>query len=281
MAGLSAVLSLPMKAAIIYLVALPVYWALLHMSVWGGSATAGIVWQEATYTFLVSGTFSAVILLLRSQASQADYANEMAANAAANKARVDAIERERYRIDSLMHDKVLTALLLAAKAKTHEDEVVAASLAEEAILNLNSARLDNSGAPLGLTISSFFLALDEAISHSYPTVSVVVLSGSDLALPAEAAAAITSATLQAVQNSVQHAGNINVFRSVRLKAKQDGLKIVVLDKGKGFRVSAVAKNRLGVRLSIIATVEKVGGRVFIDSKPREGTNVVIEWGRDA
>jgi len=107
-----------------------------------------------------------------------------------------------------------------------------------------------------------------------------VLSGSDLELPAHVAEAITDATLQAVQNSVQHAGGSSVVRSVRFKAKPNGLKIVVIDNGKGFRVSNVAKNRLGVRLSILAKVENAGGRVFIDSKPREGTNVVIEWSQN-
>ena len=280
MAGLSAVLSFSMTKALIYLAALPTLWAFMHMSEWGGSASEIMAWQESTYTFLVSGTFGAVILLLRGQASQVDLANELAARAAANKARVDAIERERYRIDSLMHDKVLTALLLAAKAKTHQDEVVAAALAAEAILNLNSARSEEFKVPVDLTVSSFFLSLEDVISHSYPEVSLVVLSGSDLELPAHVAEAITDATLQAVQNSVQHAGGSSVVRSVRFKAKPNGLKIVVIDNGKGFRVSNVAKNRLGVRLSILAKVENAGGRVFIDSKPREGTNVVIEWSQN-
>ena len=277
MAGLSAVLSFSMTNALIYLAALPTLWAFIHMSQWGGHATAGLAWQESTYTFLVSGTFGAVILLLRGQASHVDLANELAAKAAAEKARVDAIERERYRIDSLMHDKVLTALILAAKTKTPEDEAVAASLAEEAIFDLNAVRLDDFKVPVGLTVSSFFLSLEDVISHSYPMVSVVVLSGSDLALPAEVAEAITDATLQAVQNSMQHAGGSSIVRSVRLKAKPSGIKIVIVDNGRGFRVSNVAKNRLGVRLSIMAKVENVGGRVFIDSKPRQGTNVVIEW----
>jgi signal transduction histidine kinase len=56
------------------------------------------------------------------------------------------------------------------------------------------------------------------------------------------------------------------------------LKIVIFDTGRGFRVSRIPASRLGLRLSIIDRVEKVGGRVFIDTKPGHGTNIILEWG---
>jgi signal transduction histidine kinase len=53
---------------------------------------------------------------------------------------------------------------------------------------------------------------------------------------------------------------------------------VVKDNGRGFRPSRIPKNRLGLKLSIIGRMKSVGGRVFIDSSPGKGTNVIIEWG---
>jgi two-component sensor histidine kinase len=240
-----------------------------------------MAWQEAAYTFLVSGTFGAVILLLRSQASKADLASELSAKASGDQARVDAIERERYRIDSLMHDKVFTTLILASQAKSVEDENIVTGLAQEAIQAINRAGNDSSTEHDSLSVSSYFLSLEESISQAFSSVKVVLASGSDFGVPADVASAIAEATLQAVQNSVQHAGPASLERSVRLKAHHDGFKIVIVDNGKGFRVSRVAKDRLGVRLSIISKVEQVGGRVFIDSRIGEGTNVIIDWHQDA
>jgi signal transduction histidine kinase len=54
------------------------------------------------------------------------------------------------------------------------------------------------------------------------------------------------------------------------------VKIVISDDGVGFRVSRIPRSRLGLRLSIIQRVETIGGRVFIDSKPGSGTNIVLE-----
>ena len=281
MAGLSAVLSFAILPAIAYVAGLPIFWAFLRMSEWGGAASWTMAWQEAAYTFLVSGTFGAVILLLRSQASKADLASELSAKASGDQARVDAIERERYRIDSLMHDKVFTTLILASQAKSVEDENIVTGLAQEAIQAINRAGNDSSTEHDSLSVSSYFLSLEESISQAFSSVKVVLASGSDFGVPADVASAIAEATLQAVQNSVQHAGPASLERSVRLKAHHDGFKIVIVDNGKGFRVSRVAKDRLGVRLSIISKVEQVGGRVFIDSRIGEGTNVIIDWHQDA
>jgi signal transduction histidine kinase len=46
-------------------------------------------------------------------------------------------------------------------------------------------------------------------------------------------------------------------------------------------MSRVPKNRLGIRVSIIERVELAGGRVFIDSRPGDGANIILEWGADA
>jgi signal transduction histidine kinase len=66
---------------------------------------------------------------------------------------------------------------------------------------------------------------------------------------------------------------------VLLKGTRRGIKILVIDNGRGFRVARIPKNRLGVRLSIIGRVESVGGEVHIDSKIGVGTTIVIEWGK--
>jgi signal transduction histidine kinase len=60
----------------------------------------------------------------------------------------------------------------------------------------------------------------------------------------------------------------------------DGVKIVIKDNGKGFRVSRVPKNRLGLKLSIFSRIQAVGGKAFVDSKLGVGTNIVLEWSKN-
>jgi signal transduction histidine kinase len=55
---------------------------------------------------------------------------------------------------------------------------------------------------------------------------------------------------------------------------------VVSDNGKGFRPSQVAKDRIGISSSIVDRATNVGARVFINSSPGIGTNVVIEWSKN-
>ena len=85
--------------------------------------------------------------------------------------------------------------------------------------------------------------------------------------------------MQAVDNSLKHASNATE-QVVRLKGQESGLKIVVSDNGKGFRPSQVPKDRIGISSSIVARVANVGGRVFINSSPGSGTDVIIEWSQN-
>jgi signal transduction histidine kinase len=110
-----------------------------------------------------------------------------------------------------------------------------------------------------------------------PEFEVSLARMNDLPISSQIAEALTEATLQAVDNSLKHAGQASE-RVVRLRGEKSGLKIVVSDNGKGFRPSQVSKDRIGISSSIVARARNVGARVFIDSTPGIGTNVVIEWG---
>jgi signal transduction histidine kinase len=88
--------------------------------------------------------------------------------------------------------------------------------------------------------------------------------------------ALTAACIQAVQNSVLHAGN-KAQRELILKATDTQIKLVIKDDGVGFRPNRIPKGRLGMRISIIGRVESVGGTVHIASSPRKGSTIIIEW----
>jgi signal transduction histidine kinase len=127
-----------------------------------------------------------------------------------------------------------------------------------------------------ISVNSLFSALSLAIERQYEKVLINSEGESDFWVPSPVAEALTESTLQAVSNAVQHAGTDSQIE-VLLRGAARGIKIVVKDNGRGFRVSRVPKNRLGLKLSIIGRLQSIGGRAFIDSKPGVGTNIILEW----
>jgi signal transduction histidine kinase len=98
-------------------------------------------------------------------------------------------------------------------------------------------------------------------------------------LPVQAAEAVYSAAVQAMVNSLQHAGqspDITRWLSIRGKAT-GGIQVDIGDTGSGFAVSTVPTERLGLRISIIERVANAGGMVEIDSSVGEGTVISIHW----
>lgn len=262
--------------AAVFLGAYPTVWFLIRTSHSGGAATWQSTLQDSIYTFLFSAAISTLIVLFRNAARNVDVENHRATVLAAERARVDAVERERARIDALVHDKVLTTLLVAAKSKSEEEELAAAQMANDAIISLSVSEAEPEQSLQKASINSLFTALTEAIRRLSDQIDIQTEGASDQAVPSDVALALTEATIQAVNNSILHAGT-GANRGVRLRANEREIKIVVFDTGRGFRPARVPKNRLGLRLSIIDRIENIGGRVFIDSKPGGGTNIILEW----
>lgn len=277
-ATISAALSLPPLYAGLYALALPTAWFIMHQTEVGGSSTTLGAAQDAIYTFLFSGSFSMLLLLLRTEARKTDIANQEAAEAEAERARVDAVEQERARVDALVHDKVLTTLVVAARANTGLELQNARELADTAVAALEQDLANQNNESSTITVWSLFGAFLEAVKSEYPDVKVQESGASDLEIPNQVAIALTEAMMQAIHNSKLHAGTGSTC-VVRLKGYEDAVKIVIKDDGRGFRPSRIPKDRLGVRLSIINRVESVGGRVFLDTEPGKGATVILEWSR--
>ena len=262
---------------VIYLFFITVSWPVFHESGFASPKDLLHGIQEALHLFVFSAVLIAMVLALRWEAGKTDSANQEAIAAAVESARVDAAEIERSRLDALVHDNVLTTLLVAANAKTDQQQVLASKSAIEAISRLKAARTEEPSSTQ-VTLASFFQALDLRIQQASPEFQVSLSRTSDLPISSLVAEALTEATLQAVDNSLKHAPSATE-RIGRLRGQRSGLKIVVTDNGKGFRPSQVPKDRLGISSSIVSRVANVGGRVFINSRPGAGTNVVIEWGK--
>ena len=90
--------------------------------------------------------------------------------------------------------------------------------------------------------------------------------------------AITEATLQALDNSIQHSKAQAI--SLLLASDGKGVKFVVRDDGAGFRPDRVSKDRIGISTSILFRMDSVRGVAEIESAPGKGTTVTLRWPND-
>lgn len=230
--------------------------------------------QDTLLSFFFSTLLGMLLVGLRQTTAKVD--DELARRAvlAAEAATARAKEAARERMSAIVHDSVLTALLLGANAHTESDRQAAARVAQNSIKRLSTDDLQKG--PVSLTSRTVFAALAEASRQHADDLSVHVDELAILDMPGEVAEALTEATLQAIINSVRHAGTVRK-RELRLSSTENRIKIVVKDDGRGFRESRVSRTRLGIRYSIRERVSKVGGRVAIQSEPGAGCTIALTW----
>jgi signal transduction histidine kinase len=274
---MSAGFGLGLAFAAVFVVGTPLYFIFLHMSPSGGSADVLPAVQDAVYSFLFSATFISVVHLLRLRARQQDEANTRAQEQAVAEATQEAIENERLYLASMLHDQVLGALHLAAFATSKQEQLQAKAFAQSAILQLKNTQEWPSADERRVSTDSLFSALAKTLAEQAPNFTVSTSSVGNQELPLDVATAFTEATMQAVNNSQIHAGGTKVPRHVSLKSGKSGVKVVVSDEGRGFRMSRIPKNRIGIKTLIIRRMESVGGKARIDSDRGQGANIILEW----
>ena len=258
-----------------YIASVSVGWYLLRTSESGGSGEAILALQDSLHLLILSAIGTSMILVLRWQAAKVDFANEKSISSGVESAQREALDLERSRLDALVHDSVLTTLIVASKAQTPEQIESARSSANQALQKLELARLPIRATET-VTLVSFFGALSQRVRDLSKDFDTSIEKVNDLPLSAPVADALTEATLQAVDNSIKHSGSATKKR-VLLQGQGRGLKIVVSDNGRGFRPAKISRSRAGIRTSIVDRVKNVGGRVFINSASGKGTDIVIEW----
>lgn len=275
---MSAGFALSAGLAAFSIVAVPVYFAMLVMTPMGGSATPLEATQDAVYSILFSGTFVSVVYLLRYRAKLQDQANEKRQEELVQAATVDAAEYERVNLANLLHNKVLYALSLAGTASSKVEQSAATTAAEEALEQLQNLNEWPENQEQTVSADSLFTALTETLKQQAPGFGVSISIRQNVDLPMSVATAITEATMQAVNNSLIHAGGGGVARELVLRTKDNGtVKVVIADKGRGFRPGRIPKSRMGIKTLITRRMESVGGQARIDSEPGAGANVILTW----
>jgi signal transduction histidine kinase len=243
----------------------------------GGAATTSAAVLDASYIVEVGLALLLVVTAVRRAARDVDSAQGAALTRYADAQIDEATESERVRTDALVHDSVLTTFLSAASAQTPESKALAARMAVHTMTVLSRATVASQVGPKVPTAELLHRIREDAgaVADRFEFATKDVR---DHFVPENVADAITSAAVQAMTNSVKHAGGPEVPRSVLVKGTADGAVCVhVEDRGRGFDPSKVASERLGLRVSIIERMNRVSGAVDLRTELGQGTSFVLSW----
>ncbi|MBD3751918.1 MAG: ATP-binding protein, partial [Micrococcales bacterium] len=233
---------------------------------------------DVSFAVILGGVFVTLGWMFRSIADNVDESRRNAVETYTAAAVTEAAESERIAVAALMHDSVLAALIASERAQTPREQGLAVAMAQEALTRLANAETDaglgsDSPRPFGTLVEEVEsgarglgvdLVVERAYGHDAPEI------------PGRVGNAMILAAMQAIANSIEHAGGIGLTVCARQEPDTQRLHLEVQDLGDGFDLDTVPDDRLGIRGSIIARVAAVGGTVHITSDS-SGTLVRLTW----
>ncbi len=263
--------------ALIILVVMPVMWLTIRTSPIGGGKPLGEAIQDSLYSFFFSTAMALLVMALRQRSMRVDDAYRLQLTTAARSATLEAIERERVRIDSIAHGKVLSTLALATAAINDEQRATAAMAAIEAIgrIEREAKRVPNGEAPV--STETFFEALGTMVSSQTPGVEYHSKSQQVSELPFDQAVTLAEVTIEVALNSLKHAAASR--HSVSIENTASSLKITVSDDGTGFRVGNLGRANIGVRRVVFDRCKAFG--IKVNYSKTEGSRWIFEVKHDA
>lgn len=274
----TAAIGFTVRRALAYLIIVPLIYGVIRITPAGGSAPWELGVFDAVYALILGGAVLVIVTMTRVAATSVDEAQGAALDRYARAVRQHATEVERVHVDSIVHDSVLTTLLTAARAETPEQKALSAQMASNAMQHLREAALVSPDDGSTVRLRQLADRIVTTAREMQAPFAVRVRSLDTRVIPSAQADALYSAAVQAMVNSVQHAGGLEVRRWLRVSGVHGGaVEIEVGDAGEGFDLSQVPEARLGVRRSIVERTASAGGRADVVSSPGKGTVVTLAW----
>jgi signal transduction histidine kinase len=272
-----AAIAFEIRIAALYLVLLPIIYAVIRITPAGGDVGPTRAVLDSVFALILGGVITIIFTILRTAAISVDRAQQTALDRYSHAVRQHAIEAERVQVDAIVHDSVLTTLLSAARAFSDEAKELAATMAGNAIGYLRDAVAVAPDADVAVPVGTVVSRIADAASTMSQPIEVQSTRVGRRTIPLAVAEALYSAAVQAMVNSLQHGGPA-VRRWVEVRGvAHDAVEVEVGDEGAGFDPTAVPTERLGVRVSIVERIASAGGHADVRSAPGSGTVVTLRW----
>lgn len=276
-----AAIGLSVRWASLYLVSVPLIYAIIRLTPAGGDVGPSRAALDSVFALILGGVITIIFFMLRTAAVSVDRAQQTALERYSHAVRQHAIEAERVQVDAIVHDSVLTTLLSAARAFTPEAKELAATMAGNAIGHLREAVAVAPDSDAVVPAPVLASRISEAAGTMSQPFEVTTVRLGKATLPIPVAEAMYSAAVQGMVNSLQHAGTgVRRWIEVRGGLPHGAVQVQVGDEGTGFDPATVPTERLGVRVSILERMSSAGGHAEIVSAPGEGTRVTLRWPDD-
>lgn len=264
------------KVVWVYLVGISVAGAALRYLSLNGSDVV-IPWEDGLSILEVSVVMAALLTVTVGLGRAQDDALALAVGDARAAAEADSKARQRTRFGALLHDDVMSTLLVASHAIRRNPTIERS--AERAIEHLDSF-IAATPEELPQDREVFAIEVRAAVTE---VVDGVQFTGTfdDFAdtIPGPVALAMTAALAEAARNSVRHASTPGVNRRAHLRSVHGSISVEFADTGPGFDPERVSPTRFGIRTSIRDRMSAVGGSADISSAPGRGTLVLLSWTR--
>ena len=185
-----------------------------------------------------------------------------------------AARSERVRMLRLMHDTALQCLEAMSRQSTSDDVDPAAAIAQlRADARAEATRLRTALGQAGHDPGGLAAGLGDVVADAIGRglrVELVVADLDGVSPTPARRAALYGATAAALSNVWRHSGVTRAL--VRLDRTDAGVRVVIRDHGRGFAVDGTG---FGIRESILARIDEVGGRASVDAAPGTGARVTM------
>ncbi|RLY95145.1 ATP-binding protein [Kocuria tytonicola] len=291
--GAAAVLWSP-RVAVLYMLMIEVAYGVVSsqlISVGPGAES----WVAAGMSRAVFSLMLVMILTAGKRGAQRmdlDYAEALSETLAMRRSRSETEDQER--IDRLIHDNVMAALLDASRSRG----VLPRRTRQLAARALDVLAEESSRSTGAHTVMVHEL-MDELMDALAPWRARVRFTNlrapmrpvgePRVFVPAYVAHGLTQAVTEAVANSARHSGSDTTTVSMEgeiceptpINPEGFYLRFTISDTGRGFHYHDVPNHRLGVRVSIMENLDSIGGHVELDTAQGRGTRVTLIWPKDA
>ncbi|NMN95086.1 sensor histidine kinase [Antrihabitans stalactiti] len=267
-----APLVLSLRWFVAYLVA---YGPLVAMATWW-AGTGWSAYQVAVNTVstpLFGLVVAGATIMSTRAAATLDRDTGAALVQAARRAATIAMATERARVDGLVHDAVLAALLFVGRTRGNVAAIAVAGGQGIAALDRITAEFDPAAM---ITVGELVVQVRRTCAEIDHRVVVSLAGDPQRTLAASAAQLFLEVASEAVRNSVRHADRSDraVNRVVEVR-EADLITVRITDDGSGFEPTNVGPTRMGLAVASARVDQYGGASLLVDSSPGAGTVIEV------